>query len=98
MILTTQTTCQKVWLPSGQFPKIDVANTRKRRCIYGFLNVKNGSQHAFKTEYINSEETIKTLDQIGQIYLGKKIVIVWDNGPWHKSEKTKEFLRTTKHN
>lgn len=98
MILTTKTRTQKVWLPIGQSPKIEDSNVGKRICLFGYLNVKNGDEHAFKSKCINGDETIKTLEQIGQKYLGKKIVIIWDNGPWHKSEKTKEFLRTTKHN
>jgi transposase len=98
MILTTHTTFQKIWLPVGEFPKIDISNTRKRRGIYGFLNAKTGREHAFKTEYLNSEETVKALKEIAKLYLGKKIVIVWDNCSWHKSEEVKEFLLTTIHN
>lgn len=98
MILTTHTTFQKIWLPIGEFPKIDISNTRKRRGIYGFLNAKTGQEHAFKTEYINAEETVKVLDEIGNAYPGKKIGILWDNAKWHRCEKIKEFLSATKHN
>jgi len=96
MILSTQTTFQKIWLPCGEFPKIDISNKRARRCIYGFLDIKTGREHAFKTEKINSEETCKILDQIGHIYKNKKILLVWDGAPWHHSSMIKEFLTTTK--
>ena len=98
MILTTKTRTQKAWLPAGEPAKIDDSNAGKRICLFGYLNVKNGQQHAFKSKCINGDETIKTLEQIGQKYLGKKIVIIWDNGSYHRSEKIKEFLRITKHN
>jgi len=94
MILTTQTTFQKIWLPEGEFPKIDVSNTRKRCCIYGFLNAKTGKEHAFKAVASNADETVRTLTEIEKIYPDGKIVIVWDNGPSHKNEKVKAFLRS----
>jgi transposase len=97
MMLTTQTTCQKVWLPSGKYPRIDVAANRKRRCIYGFLNIFTGEQHAFKTEGGNSQATCKVLNKIGKVYQKKKIVIIWDNARWHKSKEVKEFLTKTEH-
>lgn len=96
MILSTQTTFQKIWLPQGEFPKIDISNKRARRCIYGFLDIKTGREYAFKTEKINSEETCKILNQIGHVYKDKKIVLVWDGAPWHRSDMIKEFLASTK--
>lgn len=97
MMLTTQTTTQKVWLPRGQTPKIDVAANRKLRCIYGFLNVATGKEHAFKANGANSEETCKALNAIADAYQGKNIVVMWDNASWHKSEIMKAFLKSTKH-
>lgn len=97
MILTTQTTFQKIWLPAGCFPKIDVSSSRKRRCIYGFFNPINGSEHAFKAMAGNSEETCKVLNKIGRLYKNKTIVIIWDNASWHKSKEVKTFLKKTKH-
>jgi transposase len=97
MMLSTQTTTQKIWLPRGEFPKIDVSSKRQNRCVYGFLNMRTGKEHAFKTVRANSEETCKVLDKIGHIYENKKIVLIWDNASWHKSEAIKDFLRKTKH-
>jgi hypothetical protein len=42
MIITSQTTTQKIWFPIGIQPVIECANKRKRRTIYGFLNIKTG--------------------------------------------------------
>lgn len=94
MILSTQTTFQKIWLPEGAYPQIEVSNTRRNRSIYGFLNVKTGQQHAFKTEKQNGENTVKILRKILSLYPDKKIVIVWDNAPWHKNNYVKNFLST----
>jgi len=97
MFLSTQTTTQKIWLPQGEYPKIDVASTRKTCTIYGFLNVRTGQEHAFKAAGANSEESCRILDLIGSQYPGKTIVLVWDNAPWHKSATLKEYLTNTKH-
>ena len=97
MILTTQTTCQKVWLPQGEFPRVECSTTRKRRCIYGFLDIFSGEEHAFKTDGANSEATCKALNKIGRIYPKNKIVIIWDNASWHKSKDVRKFLSETKY-
>ena len=92
MILTTQTTTQKVWLPEGKSVKIEASNKRKKCCIYGFLNVKTGQEHSFKTDYTNSLTTCNILSKLLKIYPDKKIVIVWDNASWHRSRTVREFL------
>lgn len=99
MVLSTQTTSQKVWLPVNTFPKVDVSNVRASRSVYGFFNVKTGVEHAFKTEWQNSEVTCSVLEQVRTLYPGKKIVIVWDNAPWHRSAVVKQWLssRTDAH-
>lgn len=97
LILTAQTTFQKIWLPKGSFPKITVSNERKKRCVFGFLDVKTGIQHAFKANFTNAEEFIKVLDEIGKKHPRKKIVIVLDNASWHKSKKIQEYLALTEH-
>jgi transposase len=96
MVLSTQTTFQKIWLPKNEFPKIDVSNKRMNRSVYGFLNVLNGSQHAFKTEWQNSSITCEVLEKLCQIYKGKDILLVWDNAPWHKSKEIRKWLSETK--
>jgi len=97
MVLSTQTTFQKIWLPKNSFPKIDVSNNRKNRSVYGFLNVQNGVEYAYKADRQNSEITCKVLDKLCAKFYRKKIVIVWDNAPWHRSKEIKNWLTKTKH-
>ena len=47
MVLSSTTTFQKIWLKKGEYPKIEVSNTKKSKSIYGFLNIKTGAEHAF---------------------------------------------------
>ena len=97
MMFLTQTTFQKIWLPIGKYPKVDISVTRKRRCIYGFLNVQTGKEHAFSFQGANTKETIKAVKKIGELYKDRTIVILWDNASWHKSNEFKMFLRETKY-
>ncbi|MCX5925193.1 MAG: IS630 family transposase [Candidatus Dependentiae bacterium] len=97
MMLSTQTTTQKIWLKKGEFPKIDVSSKRTIRCIYGALNIKNGHEHAFKAKGANSKFSCEFLNQLGDLHKGYKIVLIWDNASWHKSEEVKQFLTKTKH-
>jgi transposase len=94
MILTTETTIQKVWLPQGEYPKIECSTGgRKRRSLYGFLNLKTGEEMAFKTEYQNMFVTAKILKQIREKYPNQQILLLWDSAGWHKGSAVQEYLK-----
>lgn len=94
MILTTATTIQKIWLPEGEYPRV-ICSTggRKRRNIYGFLNLKTGQEHAFKTEFQNMYVTKDILKGIRTIYPKQKIVLLWDNAGWHKGSVVQQWIK-----
>lgn len=92
MVLSTQTTTQKVWLQAGAYPKIEVSNTRENRSVYGFLDVKTGQEHAWKTKRQNMYETVKILKKLRRRYPKQKILLLWDSAPWHLGSKVKEWL------
>lgn len=98
MILSTQTTVQKVWLPQGVPAYVETSVKRKNVSIYGFLNIKTGHEHAFITEQQTSLVTVSILKKIGQMYSKKKIVIIWDNAPWHRGLTVREFLGNNPYN
>lgn len=94
MILTTETTIQKVWLPIGEYPKIQCSTGgRKRRNVYGFLNMKTGKEHAFKTELQNMYVTKEILEKVRALYPKQKIVLFWDNAGWHKGSVAQEYIK-----
>lgn len=95
MVLTSSTTLQKIWLPKGQYPPVvDTNTTKKRKSLYGFLNLKTGKQDAFITDWQNMYITVEVLDQLRQIYPTQKLLLVWDNCGWHRgSEVTKWIAR-----
>lgn len=103
LILSTQTTFQKVWLPVNSYPKVAISHTRKVKAIFGFLNVKSGKEHAFSTNRINMFATKRMLQAIRRIYpknsnkgnklKGKKILLLWDNPGWHKGSAVTEYVK-----
>jgi transposase len=96
MLLSTQTTVQKIWLPRGEYPKIDVATKRENRSLYGFLNIKTGTEYAFKTLWQNMYITESILKKIRKLFPGKKILLIWDQAGWHKGSVVKKYIEKTK--
>lgn len=94
MHLSSQTTVQKVWLPQGDYPKIEVASKRQSRSIYGFLNIRTGQETAFKTNWQNMHVTAAVLGELRTIYPHQKILLIWDQAPWHKGSRAQEFIQT----
>jgi len=97
MVLSTQTTFQKIWLPKGEYPKIEASNKKENRSIYGFLNVKTGTEHAFKTEWQNMFITAKILKNIRKIYPVQKLLLLWDGPGWHKGKEVMKYIEQDKH-
>ena len=96
MVLSTQTTCQKIWLPQGEYPKIEASNKKENRSIYGFLNVKTGAEHAFKTDWQNMYITAKVLKNIRKIYPAQKLLLLWDGPGWHKGQEVTKYIKQDK--
>lgn len=97
MVLTSGTTIQKVWLPRGQYPPvIETNSTRKRKSVYGFLDLKTGRQHAYVTDWQNMYITAEVLDKVREVYPTQKLVLVWDNCGWHRGSEVMKWIRRDK--
>ncbi len=93
MILSTQTTLQKIWLPQGENPKIEVSNKKENRSVYGFLNIKTGKEHAFKAQKQNMFIATEILKEIREIYPEQKLLLFWDGAGWHRGSEVQGFIR-----
>lgn len=103
LILSTQTTTQKVWLPANQYPKVEVSNNRENRSVYGFLNLKTGKQSAYIAKRQNMHITTKVLQRLRKTYprndngrnkkKGVKLLILWDGAGWHRGSKVQEYIK-----
>lgn len=94
MVLTSSTTIQKVWLPKNSYPPVvDTNTTKKRKSLYGFLNLKNGQQNAFITDWQNMFITVKVLEQLRKVYPTQKLLLVWDNCGWHRGSEVQKWIK-----
>lgn len=93
MLLSTRTTTQKVWLRAGEYPTVDVSNHRANRSVYGFLDVKTGREHAWKTERQTMHETRRILQKIRRRYPTQQILLCWDSARWHLGSVVQAFLQ-----
>jgi DDE superfamily endonuclease/Winged helix-turn helix len=93
MVLSSITTFQKIWLKKGEYPKIEVSNTKRNKSIYGFLNIKEGTEHSFVKDWQNMYITVEVLQEIRIIYPGNKILLFWDGAGWHKGSAVQDFIR-----
>lgn len=97
MILSSLTTIQKIWLPEGEYPQIEVSNTRKNKSIYGFLNLKTGTEHAFSSEKQTMFTTEKILKKVRKMYPKKRLLLLWDGPGWHRGSKVTQFIKKDGH-
>ncbi|MCG2711972.1 MAG: transposase, partial [Candidatus Omnitrophica bacterium] len=77
----------------GEYPKIEVSSKKEARSIYGFLDIKNGKEHAFKVKWQNMYITYEVLGELRKIYPREDILLIWDQAPWHKGSKAQEFIK-----
>lgn len=96
IVLSSKTTLQKVWLKKGDFPEIDVANTKRNKSIYGFLNIKTGKEHAFIKDGQNILITVEVLRELREIYPTQNILLFWDGAGWHRGSKVMKFIEEDK--
>lgn len=94
MHLSHQTTTQKIWLLKGKYPRIEVARKRESRSIYGFLNVKTGTEHALKTDWQNMYITAEIIPKVRAFYPKQKILLLWDQAGWHRGIEAQKAIQS----
>lgn len=86
---------RKCWLKKGERTVVKVNRTKESQSYIGFLNQKNYQCHLYEIDGMqNTENILPCLQQFLERYPSKKIAIVWDNAPWHKSKAIREQLKT----
>lgn len=84
---------RKCWLRKGERTVVKVNRNKESQSYIGFLNQKNYRCHLYEMPWQNSDEVLKALEQFLKAYPNKKICIVWDNAPFHRSMKIREQLK-----
>jgi len=84
---------RKCWLKKGQRTVIKVNRDKQSQSYIGFLNQKTYGCHLYEMPWQNSDEVLIAMEQFLKQYPDKRICIVWDNAPFHKSQKIREQLK-----
>lgn len=85
---------RRAWLKKGQRTIVKIDRNKQSQSYIGFLNQKNYQCHLYEMPWQNSDEVVRATKQFLAEYPNKKICIIWDNAPFHKSKAIREELKT----
>lgn len=87
---------RRAWLKKGERTVISVNRTKNSQSYLGFLGQKgvlSGRCFLYKLAWGNSEQIISATRKLLRFFPDKKIAIIWDNAPCHRSKEIKEALK-----
>ncbi len=84
---------RRAWLKRGERTIVKVNRDKQSQSYIGFLNQKSYTCHLYEMPWQNSDEVLIAMEQFLNVYPDKKICIIWDNAPFHKSLKIREQLK-----
>jgi transposase len=85
---------RRAWLKRGERTVVKVDRNKQAQSYIGFLNQKTADCEIYEMPWQNSDEVLKAMKLFLNKHPNKKICIVWDNAPFHKSKIIREELRT----
>lgn len=84
---------RRCWLKKGVRTVVRVDRNKQSQSYIGFLNQKNYQCHLYEMDWQNSGEVLKAFEQFLTAYPDKRIAVVWDNAPFHRSKQIKQALK-----
>jgi transposase len=91
--LVWESQSRRAWLKTNQKTVIKVHRSNDYQSFLGSLDLKTGQCHLHSLDWQNQEEVIKALRKLKQQYPGKRICLVWDNAPAHRSKLIRQKLK-----
>jgi transposase len=86
----------RTWAPKGKTPKIFVTGKRGGFCVTSAVSPAGKLVFRIEKGKVNADKHIEFLKQIMKQHPRRKIVVVEDNAPAHKSHKVAEFAEQNK--
>lgn len=83
---------RKAWLEKGARTIVEVNRKKESQSYIGFLNQKDDTCEVFEMSWQNSNGVLKAFEQFLVKHPTKKLCVVWDNAPFHKSKAIREAL------
>lgn len=85
---------RRCWLKKGERTVVRVDRNKQSQSYIGFLNQKNYTCHLYEMEgQQNSDTVLQSFERFLEAYPNKRICVVWDNAPFHRSRQIKEQLK-----
>ena len=85
---------RRCWLKKGERTVVKVDRSKQSQSYIGFLNQKSYTCHLYEMEgQQNSDTVLQSFKLFLEAYPNKRICVVWDNAPFHKSRQIKEQLK-----
>jgi transposase len=85
----------KTYAPCGQTPTLALQDVKGFQyvCIASSINTKGDMFFQIRPKAFNGEVIVNYLTDLLKT-TDKKIMLIWDNASWHKSQEVKDFLNT----
>lgn len=91
------TTCTRAWIKKGETKEIKSNTGRQRINLNGAYNPHTQEVIVYEDKTINADTMIATLKLIENYYSDKsKIYAIVDNAKYHRNEKVRKYLQTSK--
>src|ERR1700753_2781444 len=84
---------RKAWLQKGERTIVKVNRRKESQSYIGFLNQKLYDCELFEMDWQKSSEVLKAFEQFLKNHPDKKLCVVWDNAPFHKSKEIRDQLK-----
>lgn len=85
---------RKAWCKEGTKPIIKVDRRKQSQSFIGFLDQNTGDCETYRLTWQNGETILAAMQEMTARHPDKKkIVVVWDNAPWHKTKLIREQLQ-----
>lgn len=83
---------RRAWYAKNTKTKLLVNRERESQNYIGFLDQNTGTCELIRLQWQNGPLILDALTQLVAAHPGKKITIVWDNAPWHKTKVIRDEL------
>jgi putative transposase len=86
---------RKLWFPKGLRPVVTATGSHQKTCVFGALTL-DGKQLFRQYDLFNQDTFLDYLKQIKKRLEGRKVILVIDRAPQHRSKKVLEYLEENK--
>jgi transposase len=84
--------CGMVWGKRNVAIEVPMSNERERQTYYGALNLLTHEVHLKEGTAGDGTNTVAYIQWCQRLYLGKKLLFLWDGASYHRSAEMQTFL------